>query len=137
MKYIFFSILFSIILSGCIESKKGSKTKDEVKVSPQTKIFIQELNRELVTNHENFQPSEVLIENYNLQKTGSDYYIGCILSVEENFHEEEIFSLGVNIGTKAGHIWTVMIPILKLEELLLLPGIKNVQIDEDVKLKNN
>ena len=135
MKYIAFSILISIVLLGCNESKKVSKTKAESKVSAQTEIFIQQLNAEIANSNDNFQPSEILVKNYRLQKMESSFYIGGIISIEEDLNEEQILQMGVTIGTKAGNIWTVMIPILKIEELLLLPGINYVQIDEDVNLK--
>jgi len=147
-------VIISLLICGCSRSKDLSKsnigkkipskneivleeTQDqtsEMKMSAHTKIFIQKLNN-AINKSELFLPSEKFINEYNLQKIEDEYHIGGMLKVQENINEKEISDLGVKIGTKAGNIWTVRIPILQMEKIIILSGIEYIQIDEPLKLR--
>ena len=82
-----------------------------------------------------FRPSIELIEEYNLLLIDNKYYVGGLLKVQDLINENELHMNGVKIGTKAGNIWTVRIPIWQLEKLKTIGEIEYIQIDEPIGLK--
>ena len=133
------TVFFSIILMACQASKKTVQANNnspasamtEAKLSPATKIFIQELKKEKETNQSStFTPSENLIKKYKLRKLDNAYFIGGLITTTESINESVITNLGVKIGTKAGNIWTTQIPVGQLESFIKTQGISYIQIDE-------
>lgn len=60
-------------------------------------------------------------------------YINAFIKVNNALVESELNELGILIGTKAGNIWTIKIPVEKVEELTLLEeGIDFIQLDQPI-----
>jgi minor extracellular serine protease Vpr len=65
-------------------------------------------------------------------KTNEDQFISTFLQVKQPFNEKPLLQLGVQIGTRAGNIYTARIPEQSLKQVLQLSGIEYVQLDEPV-----
>ena len=137
MKFLVFGLICSLAFTGCNENKKISITRSEAKLSAPTEIFIKKLETEIGNNNDVFQPSEKLITDYGLQKLDLEYQIGGLIETDSNVNEKQILELGVVIGSKSGHTWTMRIPILKIDELSSLAGVVYIQLDEPLKLKDH
>ncbi len=60
-------------------------------------------------------------------------YINAFVKVKNQSVQSELNDLGILVGTKAGNIWTVKIPIKNVEKLALLKsGIDILQLDQPI-----
>lgn len=60
--------------------------------------------------------------------------VGALIKINDAVKAHSGLSgLGINIGTKAGNIWTVKVPKDKLQQFTQLDGISYIQLDEPVK----
>lgn len=59
-------------------------------------------------------------------------YAAAFIKVNKQVSEKAITDLGAFVGTKAGNIWTVQIPVEKMKEFTLLTGIEAIQLDEPI-----
>lgn len=73
------------------------------------------------------------IEGYVYKQINGRIYISSFIKVADDVNEAALTSLGVFIGTKAGKVWTVQIPIEKVTEFTLLPGISHIDLDMPIK----
>lgn len=69
------------------------------------------------------------IEGYVYKQIGSRMYISSFIKVAADVNESTITSMGVLIGTKAGSVWTVQIPVDKVTQFTQLPGITHIDLD--------
>lgn len=148
MKTLIYIVVFPFLFISCHGNRKTVKSKsenseyindntkkqNEARFSPHTKIFLSKLHKEKSEKKE-FKPSNELIEEYSLLLIDNKYYVGGLLKVQDSINENELLMNGVKIGTKAGNIWTVRIPIWQLGKLKTVIGIEYIQIDEPVGLK--
>ncbi len=67
-----------------------------------------------------------------LSKINSDDYVSTLIKVNAKFNEKTILQLGAFIGTKAGNIWTVQVPVTKIKAFTELAYIEYIQLDEPV-----
>ncbi len=74
------------------------------------------------------------IENSNfvVKKIHNTYYLSAFIKILPNIDEAALKALNVNIGTKAGNIWTVQIPESHFNDFILVNGIEYVQLDEPI-----
>lgn len=149
MNKILIPLICVLLLSSCCNCKQTTKEDKEAMkdneqltsqdsqlahMSPYTRIFLKKMDEEKKFFPENakFLPSDELIEQFNIIRIEGIYYVGGILQVKENIDGKSIEELGVKIGTKAGIVWTVKIPIGKVEDVLRLDDILYMQIDERI-----
>lgn len=67
-----------------------------------------------------------------LSKKGDVKFVAAFIKVNKLVSEKAIAALGVSVGTKAGNIWTVQIPVEKVNAFMLLKGIDVIQLDEPI-----
>lgn len=67
-----------------------------------------------------------------LSKINSDDYVSTLIRVNAKFNEKTILQLGAFIGTKAGNIWTVQVPVTKIKAFTELAYIEYIQLDEPI-----
>lgn len=94
------------------------------KLSPFSKLFLLESNK----NPDKFIPHSKFV----YKQIGSRIYVSAIIKVNAAFNESTAQSLGVVIGTKAGLIRTVQIPVEEFNAFTFISGIDYIQIDEPV-----
>ncbi|RLD37624.1 MAG: hypothetical protein DRI74_06235 [Bacteroidetes bacterium] len=131
-------------MSACVTSNNKSKKEVSPLVSTEylfdlslhTKLFLQELDKEIASKKDgNFIPSEEFIEKYNIQKIEGDYSISGFIKVDGNFREADLVSLNIKMGSKAGEIMTIIIPLEKMAKFLELKGIKYFEINKKASIK--
>jgi minor extracellular serine protease Vpr len=69
---------------------------------------------------------------YMLRTINERIYTGSLIKVNSAIDEDRLIRAGVLIGTKAGNIWAVQIPVEFLEQLAGLAGLEYLQVDEPV-----
>jgi minor extracellular serine protease Vpr len=67
-----------------------------------------------------------------LNKTTSNEYVSAFIKTNSLFNANKLTAIGVKIGTQAGTIYTVQIPLDKLEEITAVKGITIIQLDEPI-----
>jgi minor extracellular serine protease Vpr len=71
-------------------------------------------------------------KNLVLSKKGDVKFVAAFIKVNNLVSEQAIAALGVSVGTKAGNVWTVQIPVEKVNAFILLKGIDVIQLDEPI-----
>ncbi|MGA2297330.1 MAG: hypothetical protein ABSG15_07275 [FCB group bacterium] len=143
MKITFFLLVLCLsIVTGCCNCRNSEKEvkKDRinsVKLSPGTQSFLMKLSDEKKNAPDitAYSPSEKLRNEFPIVLIKENYYVNGMLKTNSNIDTSTIDKLGVIVGTKAGNIWTVKIPLSKFEDLLNVSGIEYLQIDEKVHIK--
>lgn len=91
------------------------------KLSPLTQIFFQQQQR-------GFLP-----ENYVYKKDAQgNIFISALAQMKPNASSEWLEQVGVKIGTKAGSVWTLHIPIEQLQQVVHHAQIDYFQLDEPI-----
>ncbi len=116
------SILF-VFAIGMFTAHAQNNAESKPKLSPHTRKFIQE--QKVQTNNPHYV--------YKKAADGKVYVSAMIKVANAATAESGLKNLGAHIGTKAGNIWTVKVPIEKVEPFSRLKGISYIQIDEPVK----
>lgn len=118
MKKIFFLILLFVSVGPLMAQQKA-------KLSP--------LTRQCLADEQFLQKSAD--QSLVLKKTADGkILVGALIKVNDAPKAHSgITALGVNIGTKAGNVWTVKIPKEKLLQFSQLDGISYIQLDEPVR----
>lgn len=96
------------------------------KLSPLTKKYI---THSKLTNQK-----EILQDGYVYKKLADgNMYISALIKVNvQATVKPQLKSKGVFVGTQAGDIWTIQIPLNKVEEVAHITGIAYLQLDEPV-----
>ncbi|MCU0440836.1 MAG: S8 family peptidase [Bacteroidia bacterium] len=75
------------------------------------------------------QPTSKLNTMY---KEYNQQYVGALIKVNQPFNETPLSTLGVQIGTRAGAIYSVRIPVGQLRAFTQVKGIRYIQLDEPI-----
>ncbi len=75
------------------------------------------------------------LPDYVYKKTATDIYMSALIKVTGTVVQADLDALGVHINTRAGSIWTAMIPISNVEAFTKIKGISYIELDEPVSLK--
>ncbi|MDX2002622.1 MAG: S8 family peptidase [Chitinophagales bacterium] len=94
-------------------------------LSPRTKLYLSELPAK--------GPAEVL-PNYVYRKTDDGIYMTAMIKVNAGFNESKLDAIGAKVNTKAGSIWTVMVPIKEIPAFVQLQGITYIELDEPIAM---
>lgn len=95
------------------------------KLSPRTKLYLSELeeNRKAQIQH-----------NYIYRQTNEGLYMSAVIKAGAGLSQGELNSRGIKVNTKAGNIWTVMIPINDVAAFTKTQGIEYIELDEPVAM---
>jgi subtilisin family serine protease len=115
-------ILAFLLISVSVVSQAQSGSKP--KLSPLTRKFLQEQKAQSGT-----KPEYV----YKKAADGKTYISAMIKVSDATMTQEGLKKIGAFVGTKAGAVWTVKVPVEKVEAFTQLSGISYIQIDEPVK----
>lgn len=67
-----------------------------------------------------------------LSKIKGETFVSTLIKVTPQINEKSIMQLGAFIGTKAGNIWTVQVPISQLQKFIDITQIDYIQLDEPI-----
>ncbi len=91
------------------------------KLSPLTKKYLKEIKK---------FTGEQLLHNYVYKTRGNTNYVSAFIKVNNSISDAELHALNIQIGTRAGKIWTVQVPIQNVDAFTQLSGIDYIQLDE-------
>lgn len=64
------------------------------------------------------------------QNAQNQVFVSSIIQVHHGFEPAKLSRIGAQIGTQAGNIWTVQVPIEKVSEFTRIDGIKHIEMDQ-------
>lgn len=96
------------------------------KLSGYTQQFVYEnkKNSELLT-----RTNADYVYRYNAQ---GELCISALIKVQTGFNENTLLEKGVQIGTKAGNVWTVQVPVKNFTAFIQTSGIRYIDLDQPV-----
>jgi minor extracellular serine protease Vpr len=119
----------SLIKTETVETGKGvlSDLIHPEKYSTYTRLFLYNLKKEgFIETH---SVSEKLKKEYYIRNINGGLYVGALITINDKINESTLKSSGVLIGTKAGNIWSVKIPINQLSNIGKINGLIYIEID--------
>ena len=148
MRILIYNIAFLLFLVACKGNKEIIKSingnskhsyeiipaQKETRISPNTKIFLLELEKEKL-NQKEYQPSQTLIDNYNLLFIDNEFFICGFIKVDDNFNKEDLEKINTRVISTSGSIITVHIPLSSIDNFLKINSVKYFQISEKAELK--
>src|SRR4051812_26837714 len=69
------------------------------------------------------------LNNFVHRNIHNQVFLSGLIKVNALINEGALSSLGVTTGTKAGNIWTVMVPLQSIEAFTKLTGVDYIQLD--------
>jgi subtilisin family serine protease len=93
------------------------------RLSPLSKIYFSKAG----------QVESGVVPGYVYKMIGGERCISALIKVEPGFSGDALQPQGVHVGTKAGAVWTVQIPLRSLSAFTQTPGIRYIQLDEPVQ----
>lgn len=113
------TIVLSALLLSFALATNAQTNAERAKLSPSTQLFIKDLK-----NTKDIPASYV----YRKDAQGNVCVAGMI-KISPDVDAAAIETLGVHIGTKAGNIWTVSVPLQKIESFTQIKGIDYIELD--------
>jgi subtilisin family serine protease len=118
MKYTF--SLVAILMSS-FASQLSAQSTIAPKLSPMTSLFLKD-KKQLVN---------MLPQNYIYKQDAlGQKFLSAMIKVNSSINDVDIYTIGAKVGTKAGMVWTVSIPVSQLEQFLKISGLEYVALDE-------
>lgn len=71
-------------------------------------------------------------KNIVLSKANGISYVSALIKTNAALQEKSITRLGALVGTKAGNIWTVKIPVTQIKNFIEIENIEYIQLDEPI-----
>lgn len=114
-------ILISVLLLGAstVLAQTGNETKPQLSAGAQLYMWEQ-------SQHSSPQ---VLPEYVYSMDAAGEVYLSTFIKVNPGFAESAIKALGAKIGTKAGNVWTVRVPLSKMNDFTQISGIEYIETD--------
>lgn len=119
MKF-FISLITLALLTNVTFAQQGNEQKPKLSASAQMYLFQQAQKAIDPKVH----PEYV----YNLDAAGNTY-LSTLIKVSPGFSDAPIKALGAYIGTKAGQVWTVRVPLAKMQDFTQISGIEYIEAD--------
>ena len=113
------TIVLSALLLSFALATNAQTNAERAKLSPSTQLIIKDLK------NIKYIPASFV---YRKDAQGNVCVAGMI-KVRPNVDAAAIETLGVHIGTKAGKIWTVSVPLQKIESFIQIKGIDYIELD--------
>jgi minor extracellular serine protease Vpr len=125
MKLNFFTFLF--VVASTYSFAQSNTTAQQAKLSPLTRLFL--ADRQKTNNNE--LPKQYVYK----RDAAGNYYLSAMVRVKPTAVVADFENIGVKIGTKAGRVWTVAIPVAQLDNFIKLPSLNYIELDEPI-IKN-
>jgi minor extracellular serine protease Vpr len=120
MKQIIAVIILIFVLSPVIAQK--------AKVSPQVRLYMQQVKK---------AGRNEAIDGYVYRVGENNAVYLCGMIKAGSVQEQALSSLGVKVGTKAGDIWTVQIPLASVDAFINVNGIEYIEFDQPIFSNND
>ncbi len=115
-------VLLSMMLAG---TAMAQDKPDAPRLSPQTKMYL----------YETAKPGYdgAMLPDYIYRELPGGRYIAALVKVTPALNVAQLEHLGARIGTRAGNIWMVQIPVQSVKAFTSIKGLDYVQLDEPVQ----
>lgn len=145
-KLLFLCLVACCLFTACITSRNksehpvqkatGIQIPDTMKTSPLFKLFCRELSEDMQkkTGAEKYIPSEKLQKKYALYQAGDQFRVRGYIYFNQLFDRKSLEELGGSGTVYTNEIQSFSIPVERLQQLVLLPGITYIEISQKVKL---
>jgi len=130
LKNIFlFNLLFtiSVVYHGCAASP--------AQLSTQTQMLINEYNMQKEKQKKEGIPFTLppkLIDEYNIRLIDNLYFADALITVNELINEFQLNRFGIQVHSKIKTIWSVTIPLDKINSLINSEGVEFIDIGHKV-----
>lgn len=114
-------LLLGLILFSVTGSFAQPISEPSAQLSPSTRMLLRHLGERPIS------PDHLPSENIYRQIQGRTYLPGLVRVTRDPGNAWE--AMGVLVGTRAGNIWTVHIPIDRIREFVALPGMDYIDLD--------
>lgn len=81
-------------------------------------------------NHAKADRNGALPEYVYRQDAQNQLYVSSIIQVHPGFEAGNLERIGAKVGTQAGNIWTVQVPVHKVLDFTRISGIKHIDMDQ-------
>lgn len=116
--------LITLIICTSVATFCNAKSTKPAQLSAKTKLYLHEVAKS--------QNNKAPINGYVYKQIAGIWYLSALIKVNEEVNEASVTSTGTILGTKAGKIWTVQIPLGSINELANVSGIKNIDLDAPI-----
>ncbi len=115
-------LLAAMVCFGVLQVTAQNNPDVKPRLSPMTKKYLRDLQ------------TDQLPDGYVYKKIANgQLYLSTIIKVaSQQTVQEKLDKLGAKVGTKAGDIWTVQVPVNKVIEFTQTTGVYYIQVDEPV-----
>lgn len=122
---------FGLVFNSAIAQK--SNPNDKLSVTGMR--FMHAVQEQKLVPNDKSSISEKEKFRYAIQDIEGDYFFGALLKVNQYADMEAFNKLGVAVNTQAGNIWSVKIPIDKLDEVAALASVEYIDISTPITPK--
>lgn len=117
------------VLAACLMINSLAAQQNDkgfAKLSPHTQIYLQTMKKS--------DNKDKPLADYVYKKTATGIYMSAMIKVNNNIVPADLERIGVHVGTRAGKVWTTIIPIANVEAFTKIKGIDYIQLDEPVRM---
>jgi minor extracellular serine protease Vpr len=137
MKRITILIVILFAFSQIVNAQVTNKNKQATKASY---VYKQSKNCSpytalLLSNLKQKRNADYLTEHFNLIKSDNETYVSAFIKTDGSIDKSLLADYGVKLNTQVGNIYTSLIPINQLENVLLVEGLEYLEIGHKVKPK--
>lgn len=101
--------------------------KQSKKCSPYTVLLLSNLKQK--------RSDDYLTEHFNLIKSDNETYVSAFIKTDSNIDKSLLAEYGVKLNTQAGNIYTSLIPVSQLENVLTVKGLEYLEIGHKIEPK--
>jgi len=76
---------------------------------------------------------KAMVPQYVYKRINNRVYLSAFIKVGPSVDEAALTDLGVYVGTRAGSVWTVQVPVEKVGQFITVAGIKYIELDAAIK----
>ncbi|MEI7670312.1 MAG: hypothetical protein WCJ33_09550, partial [Pseudomonadota bacterium] len=82
----------------------------------------------------NNSTTAVFPENVYRLDANQNIFISTMILVQSDFNETALSNIGALVGTKAGNIWTVQVPVNQMNSFIQINGIEYIDMDQPLSI---
>lgn len=115
--------IYTLLVASCLAfSASAQQRESRATLSPLTKKYMADL-------HKRTQPV-----GYNYKQHHGQVFVAAVIKVADAAQAAAgLEAIGAHVGTKAGVIWTVQVPLPQVKAFTELKGISYIQLDEPLR----
>ena len=117
---------------------KPVKTNYKFKLSSQSKLFFQDLKKELAgEDFDKYSPSSKIQKNYNLIEREGGFVISGFITTDSTFNKKDLFDIKIQLNSSSQNISTIVIPLKSVFKFLEIDGIQYFELTQKTHLKKH